>query len=226
MDVPWDQAKELIEKLDTPCIGQSDEWLEWYEQAWRHLGSPGLTKVEKPIDLTVVNLRIAALCWLSLDFCAAVEGNVWASVPYWSEWVTELEIDPVVAALLLQASGGAHHLLSDESLTDSELLESDDDAVGILEPSLFSQRLWPQVVMNAVFHERRKVTDALFAGFDGLIPLFESMFACTGECQLSQTSPERMRGYQWIEECSDVVISGDPELSLPDSNAEGPDDEL
>ncbi|MCR9292936.1 MAG: hypothetical protein NXI32_09480 [bacterium] len=226
MNVPWEQARGHLERLDKPCLGTSSDWNEWYEQAWRHLCAAGLTKVEKPIDLTFVNLRIAALCWLALDFCASIEGSEWASVPNWSEWITELEIDPAVAALLLQSLGHAKHLLSDASLTDSELLISDEDAIWIIEVDHFSKRLWPQVVMNAVSHERESVIDALFVGFDGLIPLFESMFACTGECNVSLTSPERMRGYQWLEECSQVIITGVPEVNFPDSDGEGRDDRL
>ena len=104
MNVPWEQAKGHLKNLDYPNIGYSGDWDEWYEQAWQHLCAAGLTKVVKPMDLTLVNLRIASLCWLVHDFCASVEGNEWATVPYWNEWIKELEIDPVVSALVLQSS--------------------------------------------------------------------------------------------------------------------------
>lgn len=226
MDVPWDQAKGHLKNLDYPSMGYNSDWEEWYEQAWQHLGVAGLTKVEKPLDLTLIKLRIAALCWLVHDFCASVEGNEWATVPYWSGWIEELEIDPAVASLLLRSSGQSSHLLSDASLTDPELLLDDEEGIWLGEVGGMSKRLWPQVIMNAVFQQRDQITDALFAGFDGLIPLFESMFACTGECNVSLTSPERLRGYQWIENCCEVLITGEPEVNLPNTNAEGSDGSL
>jgi hypothetical protein len=224
MDVPWSLAKGHFKNLDSPNLGDSGDWDVWYEQAWQHVGVAGLTNVEKPLDLTLVNLRIAALCWLVHDFCASVDGNEWATVPYWSDWIKELEIDPAVAALLLRSSGQSSHLLSDSSLTDPELLSDDEEGIWLWEVGGMSKRLWPQVIMNAVFQERGRITDALLAGFDGLIPLFESMITCTGECNVSLTSPERMRGYQWIENCCEVLITGEPEVNLPDTNTEGSND--
>lgn len=221
MDAPWNLAKGHLENLDYPNLGCNGDWEEWYEQAWQHLGVAGLTKVEKPLDLTVVTLRIAALCWLVHDFCASVEGNEDATVPCWSKWINELEIDTAVAALLLASSGQSSHLLSDASLNDPELLMDDEEGIWLYEVGGMSKRLWPQVIMNAVFQQRVGITDALFVGFDGLIPLFESMFACTGEFNVSLTSPERMRGYQWIENCCEVLITGEPEVNLPNTNAEG-----
>lgn len=220
MDAPWNLAKGHLENLDSPNLGCNGDWEEWYEQAWQHLEVAGLTKVEKPLDLTVVTLRIAALCWLVHDFCASVEGNEYATVPCWSEWIKELEIDAAVAALLLASSGQSSHLLSDASLNDPELLMDDEEGIWLYEVGGMSKRLWPQVIMNAVFQQRVGITDALFVGFDGLVPLFESMFACTGECNVSLTSPERMRGYQWIENCCEVLITGKPEVNLPNTNAE------
>jgi hypothetical protein len=223
MHVPWEQAKSHLENLSYPNIGYRGDWDDWYERAWQLLSTAGLTKVEKPVDLTIVTLRLGAMCWLVHDFCAAVEGNEWATVPCWNEWIKELDIDPVVAALLLNVSGKSPHLLLDASLTNVELLSSDEENVWLWEVDGLSKRLWPQVVMNAVFQQRDDVMSALNVGFDGLIPLFESMFECTGECTLSHTSPERMRGYQWIEECSRVIVTGSPEVNLPDPDCEGPD---
>lgn len=223
MNVPWEQAKTHLENLSYPNIGYSGDWNAWYERAWPLLGIAGLTRVDKPIDLTLVNLRIAALCWLVHDFCAAVEGNEWATVPCWSEWLEALEIDPTVAALLLQSGGKSSHLLSDVSLTDDDGLSADEDGIWLSSPGGFSKSLWPQVIMNAVFQRRDEVMSALIVGFDGLIPAFESMFDCTGECRASLASPERMRGYQWIEGCSPVIITGSPEVRLPELDSQGSD---
>ena len=32
--------------------------------------------------------------------------------------------------------------------------------------------------------------------------------------------------YQWLEECSRVLVTGEPEVNLPDSNAEGTNESL
>ncbi|HBE66559.1 MAG TPA: hypothetical protein DDW52_00285 [Planctomycetaceae bacterium] len=214
MDVPWEQAKTHLSNLSDPSLGLQGDWLQWYETAWGHLGTAGLTNAVTPHDLVVVKMRIAALCWLALDFCAAIEGNEWASVPYWNEWVSELELDPVVAALMLP--DGMAHLTQDASLTDVERVCVDDENVWLIDNSI-ADELWPNVIMNAVFQQRDVVPDALRSGFGGLLPTFESMFACTGECQLSHTSAERMRGYQWMEECSHVLITGKPEVTLSEN---------
>lgn len=221
MNVPWVQAKGHLKRLDYPNIGSSGNWDEWYEQAWQHLSAAGLTEVVKPMDLTLVNLKLVALCWLVHDFCASVEGNEWATVPRWNEWITELEIDPVVSALVLQSSNRQGHLLSEKCLKDPSELMEDEGGLWLMEVGGIQSRLWPQVIMNAAFQQRERIVDALISGFNGLLPLFESIFDCTGECKVSLTSPERIRGYQWIEECCGVITTGDPEVNLPDTHAEG-----
>ena len=223
MNVPWEQAKAHLKNLGYPGVGYNGDWDEWYEQSWQHLCDSGLTKVDKPIDLTLVNLRIAALCWLIHDFCASVEGNECVAVPCWSDWINELEIDPVVAALLLRSRGQALHLLSEASLTDPTPLMEHEEGIWLLEVGGIQKKLWPQVIMNAVFQQRERIFNALFVGFDGLIPLFESMFACIEECDFYFASQRQQRGYLWLEECCRVLIAGAPEVELPHNSIEGSD---
>jgi hypothetical protein len=75
MEVQWQYAKDLFSKLKKPDYGTTESWSSWYEQAWAHLSKAGLTTIATPLDLTRIKLRIAATCWLSLDFVAAMQSN-------------------------------------------------------------------------------------------------------------------------------------------------------
>lgn len=174
MEFQWKYAQPLIAKLDPPDYGSQKRWMDWYEKAWGHLSKSGLTQVEAPLDDIRVRLRILALCWLSHDYCAAVENDEWASCPYWSEWIKCLDINPIWALLTAIDQESIKNLVAESGLTSSDdIWEEEEDGI-IVEDDKINRDLVPRLVMAAVHSQRRHVIGALMDGF-GRGELFVSM---------------------------------------------------
>ncbi len=176
------KPKDLFAKLTTPDYGATQSWISWYEIAWGHLSNAGLTKVETPLDLTRIKLRIAATCWLSLDFVAAMQANEYCNTFYWSDWISELGIDPTwamatalddqgmreVIATQMDDPGMEHEECEDEGIIFFE--ENGDDIV---------EKTGVTVIAAAVTMQRDLVCDALINQLDGSHMLFLCLYtAC------------------------------------------------
>lgn len=177
MEFKWEYAEPLLQKLNNPNLGSKEHWMYWFEESWAHLSKAGLTQVQSPLDDTLVRLRILALCWLTHDFCGAVEQNEWSSCPYWEDWIGWLDIDPIWALLTALDQKVVSDLVADSGLRSPESIEEEEDEGFFCDDDEINSELVPCLVMAAVFVQREKVIDALWQGFDGYPMLFGSMYA-------------------------------------------------
>ena len=177
MEFQWQYANPLIEKLDVPDYGSRDDWMRWYEEAWAHLSKAGLTQVETPLDDLVVRLRIFALGWLAHDFIGAVQSNESSSCPYWTEWISYFDIDPVWALLTIDDLTIVSDLVVESGLSSCELIEEEESEGLFCDVEGINNALVPRLVMTAVYVQRAEVIHALMVGFGGDAPLFMSMYA-------------------------------------------------
>jgi hypothetical protein len=182
MEFKWQHAKDLFAKLTTPDYGATQSWISWYEIAWGHLSNAGLTKVETPLDLTRIKLRIAATCWLSLDFVAAMQANEYCNTFYWSDWISELGIDPTWAmATALDDQGMREVIATQMDDPGMEHEECDDEGIIFFEENGddIVEKTGVTVIAAAVTMQRDLVCDALINQLDGSHMLFLCLYtAC------------------------------------------------
>lgn len=177
MDFQWNYAKPLFAQMDIPDYGSRDNWMRWYEESWTHLTKAGLTQVGTPLDSLIVRLRIFAVGWLAHDFVGAVQSDKWSSCPYWSEWISDFEINPLWALLTLDDRKILRDLTSDSGLSSSDSIEEVKDEGLLYDEEEINGDFFPRIVMAAVYVRRAEVIDALMEGFGGVEPLFMSMYA-------------------------------------------------
>lgn len=186
MEFKWQYAKELFSKLSTPDYGTTNSWNSWYEQAWGHLSKGGLTKVETPLDLTRIKLRIAATCWLSLDFVAAMQGNEYCNTFYWSDWISDLGIDPTWAIATAIDDEGMREVI--QTLMDSKDMEHEEsDEEGIFfygeDGDDIGENLDVKVVAAAAEMQRDLVWTALIDQLDGSPELFLCLYTACADIE-------------------------------------------
>lgn len=177
MEFQWQYATPLFEKLDVPDYGSRGDWMRWYQEAWTHLTNSKLTQVKMPLDHLVVRLRIFAVGWLAHDFIAAVQSDEWGSRPYWKDWISFFDIDPVWALLTIDDQKTVNSLIVESGLSSCDLI-AEEEGEGILcVVEEINEALLHRIVMVAVHMRRANVIDALMSGFGGDLELFVSMYA-------------------------------------------------
>jgi|GEM_PF-2450798 len=177
MEFQWQYAKPLFEKLDVPDYGSRDDWMRWYEEAWTHLTKAELTQVEVPLDNLVVRLRIFAVGWLVHDFIGAVQSDEWSSCPYWTEWISYFDIDPVWALLTINDQKIVSALVVESGLSSCDRIEVEEGEGIFCDVEEINEAFFHRIVMVAVYMQRAKVIRALKKGFGGEPQLFVSMYA-------------------------------------------------
>lgn len=205
MEAQWKYAKELFSELEKPDYGTTQSWCAWYEQAWLLLSNAGLTKVATPLDLTRIKLRIAATCWLSLDFVAAMQSNEYCNTFYWRDWIKKLQIDPTWAMATAINDQGMREVIethmddsdaSHEVVDDDEIIFYDDNGD---DPC---KNLDEKVVAAAATMQRELVCSALINQLGGGHMLFLALYkACV---DIDRLVEERKDGIEAeIEELRD-----------------------
>jgi DNA-binding transcriptional MerR regulator len=179
MEFQWKHAKDLFSKLETPDYGTTEGWSSWHEQAWGHLTKAGLTTVATPLDLTRIKLRIAATCWLTLDFVAAMQSDEYCNVFYWSDWISELQIEPLCAMATAMDDKGLRRVIKDY-MDDPETEHEVCDEGGIIfYDDDLSRHQDAKVVAAAAGMQRNLVRTALINELNGSHELFLGLYiAC------------------------------------------------
>ncbi len=196
MEAQWKYARELFSELEKPDYGTTQSWSAWYEQAWSHLSKAGLTKVATPLDLTRIRLRIAATCWLSLDFVAAMQSNEYCNTFYWSDWIRKLQIDPTWAMATAIDDQGMREVI--ETLmddTDASQEVVDDDAIIFYDDNGddLCKNLDEKVVATAAAMQRELVCSALIDQLGGSQMLFLALYtACVDIDSLVEKRKDEM----------------------------------
>lgn len=220
MEFQWQYAKPLFEKLDVPDYGSRDDWMRWYEEAWMHLTNSKLTHVKIPLDNLVVRLRIFAIGWLAHDFVGAVQGDEWSSCPYWKEWISLFEIDPLWALLTIGDQGIVSDLIAESGLSSCDLLEEEEGEGIFCDVDDINETLFHRTVMVAVYMQRAHVIGALMSGFGGDPQLFMSMYAnCHSvqdeiERRLSDLEEEQWRLERLLEQETSDEMKNELEMSI------------
>lgn len=158
-------AVKLIDRIYSHTADR-DNWSLWYGEAWDHLINAGLATVETPLDLILVRMRVMALRWLTLDFCAALNHDYWNSNPFWSDWAGGAGVDARWSAWTLQADDQAAEIIKESKLCQSRFVEEEDGEI------VFNEEVCDDVSIRllvlAVFRQREKVWEVLNNGFDCL----------------------------------------------------------
>jgi len=213
MEFKWQFAKDLFAKLKTPDYGAKQSWISWYEIAWGHLSNAGLTKVETPLDLTRIKLRIAATCWLSLDFVAAMQADEYCNSFYWSDWISELGIDPTWAMATAIDDKGMREVI--ETQMDNpgmEHEECDDEGIVFFDENgdHFDENTGAKVVAAAAAMQRDLVCDALINQLGGDFELYLCLYtACVDIERLANK-----RKYEIEDEIDELQYDLDDALSI------------
>lgn len=176
MEFQWQHAKILFSKLQKPAYGTTESWSSWHEQAWGHLTKAGLTTVTTPLNLTRIKLRIAATCWLGLDFVAAMQSNEYCNVFYWSDWSSELQIEPIWAMATAIGDQGMREVIKtymDDPDIEHEVC--DEEGVFFYDDDLCEHRD-EKVVAAAAEVQRDLVCTALINELNGSHELFLSLY--------------------------------------------------
>lgn len=108
------------------------------------------------------------------------------SVPHWSEWIDQLEIDPTWCLLT-----GVDPQLLKQVVDESQLsagIEIEDGEISI-DRDWINLDVLPRLVMLAVYAQREKVVDALFRCFNGPEWLFATM--CSNSCAIQEEIEQR-----------------------------------
>jgi hypothetical protein len=196
MEVRWQYAKDLLYKLEKPDYGTTESWSSWYEQSWTHLAKAGLTTVATPLDLTRIKLRIAATCWLSLDFVAAMQSNDYCNTFYWSDWIRKLQIDPTWAMATAIDDQGMREVI-ENFMNDSGIVQEvfDDDEIILYDDngSDLCKNLDEKVVATAAEMQRELVCSALIDQLGGSQMLFLALYtACVDIDRLVEERKDEM----------------------------------
>lgn len=215
MEVQWQYAKDLFSKLEKPDYGTTESWSSWYEQAWGHLTKAGLTTVTTPLDLTRIKLRIAATCWLSLDFVAAMQSNEYCNTFYWSDWISELQIDPTWAMATAVDDQGMREVI-ETLMDDSGIVQEVGDEDEIIfygdngdDPC---KNLDAKVVAAAAAMQRDLVCTAMIDQLEGSHILFLGLYtACVDiENLVEERKDETESEIEELREDLDYALSNTP----------------
>lgn len=177
MEFHWHYAEPFFRKLDQPGYGTTENWLNWRKSAWETMVNSGLVTLATPMDETVVKLRLAALNWLTHDFCGAVLHDEYSTCPYWNEWSNTLELD-FLSVLASSFENKLHRQMIDQSpLMEADQLDicEEDGEVLVDHEELTSDLKW-LLVMNAVYEQRKVVWDCLANNSGGGASLFTGLY--------------------------------------------------